>query len=145
MKKVIGITIALAVLAVLAGYVATDGARATAVTLEVDIDIKPENDDPKPINLRSRGVIPVAVLSSDFFDATTLVPETIEFAGAPVDMYHFEDIDSDGILDKVAQFRTQEVTDLTKGDTEACLKAYTSDGIGVQGCDSIRVVDDQVR
>ena len=106
----------------------------------VDIDIKP-GGDPNSINLRSRGVIPVAVLSSETFDATTLDPSSIVFEGANVAFYNFDDINSDGLVDKIVHFRTQEITDLTKGDTEACLEAFTFDGIPVLGCDSVRLVD----
>jgi hypothetical protein len=46
---------------------------ATAV-----IDIK-SGSDPNPINLRSRGVIPVAIISTDSFDATSIDPASVCF------------------------------------------------------------------
>jgi len=47
----------------------------------VDIDIKPGSDQ-NTINLRSKGVIPVAILSSEDFDATNVDPTTVELEGA---------------------------------------------------------------
>jgi len=46
--------------------------------IEVDIDIKP-GSDPNSINLKSKGVVPVAVLTTDGFDASTVDPETVGF------------------------------------------------------------------
>ncbi|MCJ7728735.1 MAG: hypothetical protein MUO27_02470 [Sedimentisphaerales bacterium] len=46
----------------------------------MDIDIKP-GSWPNAINLGSNGVIPVAILSSQYFDATTVKPESVELGG----------------------------------------------------------------
>ncbi|MEJ2206743.1 MAG: Ig-like domain-containing protein, partial [Gemmatimonadota bacterium] len=50
----------------------------------ITIDVKPDEDgDGKPINLKSNGVVPVAILGSDTFDPTTaVVPESLVFVGA---------------------------------------------------------------
>ncbi len=63
-------------------------ASSAGAILMVDIDIKP-GGDPNSINLNSRGVIPVAILSTETFDATTLDPSTIVFEGAYVAFYNF--------------------------------------------------------
>jgi len=47
------------------------------------IDIKP-GSYPNSINLGSHGVIPVAILSSDYFDASTVDPTSVTLAGAGV-------------------------------------------------------------
>jgi hypothetical protein len=47
----------------------------------VSIDIKP-GSYPNSINLCSHGVVPVAILSGDGFDATTIDPTSVMFAGA---------------------------------------------------------------
>jgi hypothetical protein len=86
--------------------------------LRVEIDVKP-GCDPAIINLRSFGVVPVAVLSTETFDATQVPPETVEFAGAPVAacgwgnyrkrMARARDVDGDGLDDMVFHFRTRNL------------------------------------
>lgn len=79
--------------------------EAEYLRLEVHIDVKP-GADPSVINLNSNGMVPVAVLSDDTFDATQVQPETVQFAGAGVAvsesgkyMAHAEDVDEDGDID----------------------------------------------
>lgn len=113
----------------------------------VQIDIKPRRD-PNSINLRSKGPIPVAVLTTEDFDATTVDPDTVQFgpSGASVDMTGsgklraaIKDVDHDGDLDLILRFRTQD-TGIAPGDTEACLTGQTYDGVPIEGCDSVRTV-----
>ncbi len=109
--------------------------------IEVDIDIKP-GSDPNSINTKSRGVIPVAVLTTDDFDATTVDAFTVAFGpggAAPVHNGHIEDVDSNGDSDLVLHFRTQD-TGIAVGDTEACLTGQTLGGAEFEGCDAVRVV-----
>jgi len=106
--------------------------------LDVVIDIKPWSD-PNPINLKSKGVIPVAILTTDEFDAATVDPDTVLFAGAAPVHYAMEDVDHDGDMDMILHFNTQE-TDIRPGDTEATLTAQTYDGKAFFGTDSVRTI-----
>ncbi len=109
--------------------------------LPVDIDIKP-GSDPNSINTKSRGVIPVAVLTTNDFDATTVDVSTVAFGpagAAPAHNGHIEDVDTDGDNDLILHFRTQD-TGIAVGDTEACLTGQTFDGVEIEGCDAVRVV-----
>jgi hypothetical protein len=110
--------------------------------LEVEIDIKP-GSDPNAINPAAKGLTPVAILTTDTFDATTVSPITVRFgpAGANLEhqLGHLEDVDSDGDLDLVLHFRTQE-SGIQCGDTEASLAGETFDGQAIQGLDSIVTV-----
>jgi len=109
---------------------------------EVEIDIKP-GSDPNSINLKSNGLIPVAILTTPDFDATTIDASTVTFGPDAATMAHkhahFEDINDDGEIDMVLHFRTQD-TGISTGDTEACLEGTTLDGTPIHGCDLVRTV-----
>jgi hypothetical protein len=117
-----------------------------STVIEVDIDIKP-GSDPNSINLGSKGTIPVAILSTEDFDATTVDPETVELAGATVGtkgksdrlMASIEDVNGDGRLDLVVHIETEELASIP-GDTEAILTGLTYGGTPIEGSDSIRIV-----
>jgi hypothetical protein len=116
----------------------------------MEIDIKP-GDEQNNVNLKSNGVVPVAVLTTDQFDAATIDPATAQFAGAAPKHWSLEDVDGDGDDDVMFHFRTQEL-DLTEDSTEATLTAQlmsqrtmlsaaqTSSGAIVSGTDTVRIV-----
>lgn len=115
--------------------------------IEVEIDIKP-GSDPNSINPDSRGVIPVAILTTSTavgepvtFDATTVDPATVGFGPAKVGAVHFalEDVDGDGDIDVILHFKAQE-TGIQAGDTEVTLTGTTDDGIPIQGTDTVNTV-----
>lgn len=111
----------------------------TNCVIYVDIDIKP-GSYPNSINPRSKGKIPVAILATDEFDPWDIDPSTIVFgpdgAGAAHSSPHAEDVDSDGDVDLVFHFNTQE-TGIACGDTEATLTGETFDGTPIEGTDSV--------
>jgi len=115
---------------------------ANAVILEVDIDIKP-GSFPNSINLTNNGIIPVAILTTDAFDATTIDFTTVLFGPAGAAMIHrkahMEDVDEDGDLDLVFHFYTQE-TGLFCGDTEAYLTGETLIGEPIEGDGEVNIV-----
>jgi hypothetical protein len=116
--------------------------------LAVLIDIKP-GAYPNSINLGSAGVIPVAILSSETFDARTIDPESVRLAGAAVRMVgksgkllcHEEDVNGDGHVDLVCQVETVELA-IEPGESVAMLVATTASGQTVRGEDSVRIVPD---
>jgi hypothetical protein len=141
------------------GNVNSDGLSATFIgvaglstvvglipeALNVRMDIKP-GDDENTINLKSRGSLPVAIFSTQTFDARTIDVSFIRVAGAPVrtkpngqPMLAFEDVNGDGLLDLVVQIDTGQL-EITSNDTEAKLTARTKNGLSIVGHDSIRLV-----
>jgi hypothetical protein len=110
--------------------------------LTVPVDIKPGSST-NPIYLKSQGVIPVAILSTSVFDATTVDPLTVQFgpngAVASSNPWHLEDVNGDGKLDMVLQFNTQQ-TGIRSTDTQACLTGKTKSGVPIKGCDVVSIV-----
>jgi len=117
------------------------------LVLMVDIDIKP-GSYPNAINLGSQGLIPVAIFSSEDFDATTVDPDTVELAGADIAvrgkgnkyMAHQEDVDGDGLVDLVVQVGTANLDPDTLQDGWAVLTGETYDGQNIEGEDEITIV-----
>jgi hypothetical protein len=107
--------------------------------IPITIDIKP-GSFPNSINWTSAGVIPVAILSTDDFDATFVDPSTVVFgpAGSPTGASmihkkaHQEDVDEDGDLDLVFHFYIQD-TGFECSDIEAILTGQTRDGTYIEG------------
>ncbi len=106
------------------------------------IDIKPGSAT-NPINPKSRGMIPVAILTTDSLDATMVDPATVRFgrsgSEAAVAKSAQEDVDGDGRLDLILHFRTQQ-TGIRCGDTSAALTGETLSGEPVLGSDAITTV-----
>jgi hypothetical protein len=86
-------------------------------------------------------VIPVAILSTDDFDASTVEPTTVGSGPWDASPVHWalEDVDDDGDIDLILHFKTQE-TGISEGDTEATLTGETTDGVMIIGTDSVRIV-----
>ena len=117
------------------------------IAIDVSIDIKP-GSYPNAINLGSHGLIPVAILSDEQFDATTVDPDTVELAGAGVEvrgkgnkyMAHEEDVDGDGLVDLVVQVATENLAPGSFQDGYAILTGETFDGQLIEGMDEITIV-----
>jgi len=123
----------------------------------IDIDIKP-GGNPNNINLKSRGVVPVAVLTTNDFDASNVDPnpESVTFAGAKPVRCKLCDVDGDGDVDMLFHFKTQKLVKsdnnldgLDENSKKATLTAKligtmtsattteTTDGEVIQGSDEV--------
>lgn len=120
---------------------------AASEPIAVTIDIKP-GSYPNSINLKSKGLVPVAILSSDTFDAAIVDANTVKLAGAGVAikgrgsnlMARLEDVNEDGLLDLVCHIITDNLDPNAFTDGFACLTGATFDGTSVEGWDEIRIV-----
>ncbi len=86
-----------------------------AKNLKVQIDVKPDSH-PSVIDLDSGGVVPVAALFDESFDATQVLPETVRFAGARVAvgsggkrLANAKDVDKDGDDDMLFHFKSKDL------------------------------------
>jgi hypothetical protein len=110
--------------------------------LSVNIDVQPGDNQPV-VNLHSHGVVPVAILSTSAFDATKVNPLTVRFGrtGTEAAPVHFslQDVNGDGLLDMVLQFRVQS-TGLQLGDSQATLMGRNLNGTPLRGSSAIQVI-----
>lgn len=124
-----------------------------ADVLDVAIDIKPGSDT-NPINLKSKGLVPVAVLSANGFVASTVNPQSVRLGDAappPAGVeppppaaplrWTMEDVDSDGDKDMLLHFRTEDLAIvLTESTTEVKLTGQTTDETEIEGTDVVQIV-----
>jgi len=126
--------------------------------IAVELDIMPDSDD-NPVNLRSRGVLPVAILTTDAFDAADVDVSSVTLGDdegedtsvaargkSPRQAAHphasLEDVDDDGDVDLSLKFRTEDLVengDLNDGTTELFLNGATQDGTPIVGSDGVTI------
>lgn len=116
-----------------------DTIETLAEPTTVEIDIKP-GKTPNSINPTSGQKIPVAILTTDAFDASQVDLETVLFGPGGATkfhaMSHIKDVDKDGDLDLLLRFDTQD-TGIVCGQTEATLTGELFSGEPIAGTDSI--------
>lgn len=128
--------------------------------VEVAVDIKPQSC-PNPLNVKSRGVLPVATLGTEDFDVSTIDPASIRLAGVAPIRSSVEDVSTpvedsqdvcdcatqgaDGYTDLTLKFDTQEIVsalgEVADGDVLVLtLTGKSFDGIPIEGKDCIVVL-----
>lgn len=127
------------------GYGVQSDGSAIVPFIPVAIDIKPGSTR-NPINPKSKGKIPVGILSSPTFNALSEVyvnSLTFGRTGAESSLAFCnsggEDVNGDGLLDLVCHFYTQK-TGFQDGDTHGVLQGLTGDGKLIRGTDSVVIV-----
>ena len=123
-----------------------DGEVSADFCLTVGVDIKPGNAD-NVVNHKSKGVVWVAILSTDGFDASEdVVWDTVQLKAAdaedyaePLD-YKTKDANKDGYDDMVLKFNVADIG-LTKDSTEVELTGELADDKGcLEGTDLVTTV-----
>ena len=108
-------------------YQFSAGNRILSDSLKVSVDIKPQSC-PNPIDIGSKGVLPVAILGTDDLDVTQIDPATLRLSDvSPLrwslgdestpfvpflgkeNCQHCNEMGPDGYLDLTLKFKTQEV------------------------------------
>jgi hypothetical protein len=119
------------------------------VDAPVEIDIRPwlPPSFPNWIIRCSWGTLPVAIFSTEEFDAKTVDPATVILADAAVKLKWngqplalLWDVNHDGLKDLIVHVKIKDLN-LNPDDTTAYLEAMTFDGNPVVGSDSVKVVD----
>lgn len=99
-------------------------------TVSVSIDIKPGSAS-NPVNPESSGVTPVAILSSERFDASNVTADSVRLAFSDDLAHdgHLEDVNDDGLEDLVLHFETESLVLAEGGDAAtAVLDGRTVNG-----------------
>lgn len=121
--------------------------------IDAAVDVKP-GEDPNTINVRSRGRLSIAVLSTqiangelDDVDATTTDLSSLSLNATDVDAVHaaFEDVDGDGDDDLILHFRVPDLVDrdVLNADTVDLVLAAEfgrgeASGTELSGSDAVR-------
>lgn len=134
--------------------------RCVAAELrKVSLDIKPQSCR-NPLNVKSKGVLPVAVLGTEELDAAEIDLATIELSGVPPIRWSYEDVSTpaedgkecgcttegtDGFTDLTLKFRTQEIVEalgeVDDGDVVVLtLTGKTLDGTPIEGQDCLVII-----
>ena len=101
----------------LAGTFEENGFVSLSISPPAALDIKP-GSCVNPFNVRTRGVLPVALLGSDLVDVSKIDPSSILLEGVPPLRWAFEDVAgpgdcggeaSDGYMDLVLKFSSREI------------------------------------
>lgn len=115
---------------------------------QINIEIKPGNDEFAPINPKAKGKIPVALLSSTEFNAMNVKTESLTFGatGNENSMSHCggngEDVNGDGRLDLVCHFDNQQAG-FAVGDLEGVLRGKMTWGSRIEGRGILKVVPEK--
>lgn len=115
---------------------------------QINIDIKPGSGGRAPINPRSKGKIPVALLSSAGFDAMNVDTESLSFGatGTEKSLSHCNpngrDVNGDGRLDLVCHFENEQAG-FAKGDLEAIVQGKMKFGTRFEGRGLLKVVPEK--
>lgn len=109
---------------------------------QVLIDVKPASSA-NTLNVRNEGVIPVAILTTDTFDAADVDADSVRFGAtgteASAASSALEDVDGDGDLDLMLHFRTA-ASGIGCSTTAATLTGVTTGGIHIAGTDTLRII-----
>lgn len=116
--------------------------------IEVVIDVMPGSDT-NPINLKSKGRLPVAILSTEEFHALDVDPDTVLFgdptaeSGLSPERAVASDVNGDGLSDLLLFFSTHDLVEagaLNEETTMVLLVGMTWDGDAIEGREAVRIV-----
>lgn len=135
--------LALLILFALAGMKYERSLASTTQATRVEIDVLP-GETSKFIDATARATVPVAILSSLDFDATTVIPTSVKLAGAPMTKGKgaqfargvLSDVNGDGRMDLIVYVSALSLN-LVAGTSDAVLTAVTFDGKSVSGSQEV--------
>jgi subtilisin-like proprotein convertase family protein len=135
--------LALLILFAMAGMRYERSLASAPQATRVEIDVLP-GEASKFIDATTRSTVPVAILSSVDFDATTVSPTSVRLAGAPITKGKglqlargvLSDVNGDGRIDLTVYVSVYSLH-LAAGKSDALLTAVTFDGKSVSGSQEV--------
>jgi len=113
----------------------------------VTIDIRPWSKR-NPINYKGHGILPVAILSTEYFDAPSQVDQDSLTFGATGDEKSLafcnrkpRNVSRDGSKDDLVCHFYIEIAGFKCGDAEGILKGKTLSGSAIEGEDLVRIIN----
>ena len=113
--------------------------------VDIQIDIRPGSDR-NPVNPKSKGVLPVAILGAQDFDVHNIDLLSLELAGAKPrtpgqsgNIGSFEDVNDDAMTDLVLHFDMDELN-ISDQTTELALEGLLNDGRVLTATQTITIV-----
>jgi hypothetical protein len=104
--------------------------------LAIDVDVKPGSDE-NPINLKSQGSTPIAVLCSPMINPLQVAGAVIiAGAGSVGEKCRLQDVDEDGCQDVLCHFPTRDLG-VTCDSTELPVVVTLENGMTFTGSDTI--------
>jgi hypothetical protein len=137
------------------GGTGTDAVKVTVGFLTVGTDIAP-GGAPNAVNLKKKGSLPVAILSTSTFNATLVDVSSVRLGDGdgndtPAEkqkgryVTRMEDVNKDGLMDLVVSFNVQDLIsngDLTASTTALVIRGFQGTGtcVNFRGTDTVVVV-----
>lgn len=112
---------------------------------QISIEVKPGSRELAPINTKSKGKIPVALLSGNGFNAMDINPASLTFGSTGNESSLSkcnnggEDVNGDGQLDLVCHFENQAAA-FKAGDLEGIVRGTTRSGVAFEGRGYLKVI-----
>lgn len=116
----------------------------TPPTLQISIDIKPGSASIPPLNPRSKGKIPVALLGAENFDVGAIKADSVTFGHSGTERSLHKcgeaaDVNGDAWMDVVCHFENQ-AAGFEPTDDEAILRGELEDGRSFEGRGWLKMV-----
>jgi hypothetical protein len=112
---------------------------------QISLDVTPGSSERAPINPKSNGKIPVALLSDSNFNAMDIDPATVTFGATGYEASlsscnpHGRDVNGDGLLDLVCHFNNQPAH-FRYSSLEGIARGKTRHGVAFEGHGLLKVV-----
>lgn len=112
---------------------------------QIAIEVKPGSEELAPVNPKSKGKIPVALLGGVDFDVMTVDAASLTFGSTGDEASLFKcdwtgsDVNGDGRVDRVCHFENQQAG-FEVGDLEGVLHGRMTDGTAIEGRAFLKVL-----